>query len=112
MFIFTFGWAFWYACAAGTRVESTHTVREPVVCGAWLKPSFTGPPGRGRSAAARCDRDGDRGGQARGREGTPAGWAWGTEYSDGAVHRGHGSSIARVVIDGRHTEEADGPSDV
>src|SRR5271165_4243116 len=44
MFSFTFGWAFLYAWAAGTRVESTQTVRGPEVCGAWLKPSFIGLP--------------------------------------------------------------------
>jgi len=41
---FTFGWAFWYACAAGTRVESTHTTSGPEVCAACVKPSFAPAP--------------------------------------------------------------------
>src|SRR5579859_4805204 len=44
MLSFTFGWAFAKACAAGTRLESTHTVSGPDVCAAWGKPSLAPPP--------------------------------------------------------------------
>src|ERR1700722_11691002 len=44
MSILTFGWAFSYACTAGTRVESTHTVSGPEVCAAALKPSVVPLP--------------------------------------------------------------------
>src|SRR5579863_2543052 len=44
MLSFTPGWAFSYACAAGTRVESTHTVSGPADCAACVNPSFVPPP--------------------------------------------------------------------
>src|SRR5271165_1460198 len=44
MFSFTLGWAFAYACAAGTRLESTHTVSGPEDWAACEKPSLVPPP--------------------------------------------------------------------
>ena len=97
MFSFTSGWAFWYAWAAGTRVESTQTVSGPEVCGAWLKPSFVGladeeddpPPHAAIATATTAARPAAA--KARRRDGPVV-----LSTRLVLVHRRHGSSIARV----------------